>query len=278
MKIAIVGTAPSTCRKAPYSDPSWKIWGCSPGLYPVAPRTDAWFELHRWEPPVIGRPDQQKAWFSPEYVMWLSMYQGPVYMQEPVREVPNSRALPVKDLLLKYGHYFFTSSIAWMMAMAIEEIERAREKREPGSPEVDALGLFGVDMSATEEYGYQRAGCQFFLQIAHSRNIQIAVPMESDITCPAPLYGISEGTHRAIKFLERERELQARLHAAEQAAQAAQMQAAFLKGALDDNLYHRGTWLHEGEVHGADFPGVMRGQHIYDDPAAVQAFGETEKP
>ena len=31
LKIALVGTAPSSRMLAPYNDPSWKIWGCSPG-------------------------------------------------------------------------------------------------------------------------------------------------------------------------------------------------------------------------------------------------------
>ena len=72
MKIALVGSAPSSVRLAPFDDPSWDIWGCSPGAYPVfaQKRVDMFFELHRWEPPVVGRADQQVPWFTPEYVQW----------------------------------------------------------------------------------------------------------------------------------------------------------------------------------------------------------------
>jgi len=49
LKIALVGSAPSSVLLAPYGDPSWEIWGCSPGVYYQAPRTEAWFELHRFE-------------------------------------------------------------------------------------------------------------------------------------------------------------------------------------------------------------------------------------
>src|SRR3990167_6788901 len=30
-KIAVIGTAPSSRMLAPFNDPSWKIWSCSPG-------------------------------------------------------------------------------------------------------------------------------------------------------------------------------------------------------------------------------------------------------
>src|SRR3981189_2150960 len=46
LKVALIGTAPSSRMLAPYNDPSWKIWACSPGNMNVLPRVDVWFELH----------------------------------------------------------------------------------------------------------------------------------------------------------------------------------------------------------------------------------------
>ena len=86
MKIAILGSAPSSLSLAPFGDETWKIWGCSPGVYPFCPRADAWFELHRWEPGVVGKPETQKPWFSPEYVLWMAQREPnrcPVWMAEP---------------------------------------------------------------------------------------------------------------------------------------------------------------------------------------------------
>jgi hypothetical protein len=37
-KIAVMGSAPSSVALAPFGDPSWEIWGCSPGLYYQAKR------------------------------------------------------------------------------------------------------------------------------------------------------------------------------------------------------------------------------------------------
>ena len=247
MKIALIGSAPSSIRLAPYADPTWQIWGCSPGVYSVAGRADEWFELHRWEPGVVGRPDTQKPWFSPEYVAWMAK-KPLVWMYQPVPEIPGSRALPVDDLLDRYGSYFFTSSIAWMFAMALERIRAEREAADAaGQPRPEAaIGLFGIDMAATEEYGDQRTGCQFFATIAHALGITLVVPPESDLLLPKPLYGIGESTPMAIKLTERRRELTGRIAQAEAMQQNARDQLMFLKGALDDLDYHWQTWLHEG--------------------------------
>lgn len=222
IKIALVGSAPASVRLAPYHDPSWRIWGCSPGVYGIAPRTDAWFELHRFEP---GQP-----WFSPEYCQWLAKHPL-VYMAEQRPEVPNSRVLPVEELTAKYSSYFFTSSLAWMMAMAIEA----------GATKI---GLWGVDMAASEEYGDQRSGLHYFALIAAARGIEVGIPPESDLFTPRPLYGVSEIDHAQIKVLARKRELQQREADATARAEAAKLESWFLKGAIENQEYNAKTWMH----------------------------------
>lgn len=248
MKIAILGSAPSSMYMAPHGDPTFKIWACSPGTYASLVRCDAFFELHRWEPGVVGQPGTQKPWFSPEYVQWMSMRDPakcPVWMYQPVPEIPASRALPVDDLIRKYGSYFFTSSIAFMLACAIEDILEARESGDPAG----VIALYGVDMAANEEYGYQRAGCQHFILLAADLGIQIIVPPESDLLRPMPLYGISESSHWMIKSTARKKELDTRLVNAENALRGYEREVAFLRGALDDLDYHMKTW-------GEDRPGI----------------------
>jgi len=243
MRIALIGSAPSSIKLAPYGDPVWKIWGCSPAVYPQIPRAEAWFELHRWEPPVIGKAEQQVAWFSPEYCLWMARHPL-VWMAEPVPEIPNSRRLPAEELVRKYGPYFFTSSLAWMFAMAIEAILDERAGITPADPTgPDSIGLWGVDMAATEEYGYQRAGCQFFAQIAQQLDIQVIVPPESDLLMPAPLYGIAESDPMMIKLTSRKAELQGKLAYEQNALAAHQHNVAFLQGAIDDLTYMLGTWV-----------------------------------
>lgn len=232
MKIALIGSAPSSVRIAPYGSPDWKIWGCSPGVFGVAPRSDVWFELHRWEP---GQP-----WFSKEYVEFLKNYQGTVWMSEHVPEVKNCRVLPVDYLVEKYGPYFFTSSLSWMFALAMEE-----------NPQ--SIGLWGVDMAASEEYGYQRAGCQYFAMLARSKGIEVGVPPESDLLRPAPLYGVCETSHMHIKMLARKRELESRLAGVNHDVLQKQHEASFLQGALDDLNWTSNTWTGNVDTSGRRF-------------------------
>ncbi len=141
MKIAVCGSAPSSAHLAPYQDQSaqafaqgrvptnpgqyfndeWEIWGCSPGLYGIAPRVTRWFELHRWEPGA--------AWFSPEYVQYLKNFKGPVYTGGPIPEIPNHVVYPIEQVEDTFSAFFLTSSLSLMAAVAILEIEQIRKAR-----------------------------------------------------------------------------------------------------------------------------------------------------
>lgn len=222
-KIALVGSAPSSVHLAPYGNPEWEVWACSPGAWPVAgPTAKKWFELHRWEP---GQP-----WMSVEYCEFLNNFGGEVITVGHIESIKHNKTLDVEYLVDKYGPYFFTSSLAWMFAMAIDE-------------GATSIGLWGVDMAATEEYGFQRAGCQYFGQLARQMGIEVGVPPESDLFRPAPLYGVCEHSHNWKKTIARERELTERLRQAEQKTIQGKEEALFLKGALDDLGYSRQTWM-----------------------------------
>ena len=45
LRVALIGTAPSSRLLAPYQDPAWTIWACSPGNMNTIPKADVWFEL-----------------------------------------------------------------------------------------------------------------------------------------------------------------------------------------------------------------------------------------
>ena len=229
-KIACLGSAPSSIRFAPFDDPSWFILGCSPALYPLARRVDAWTELHRWEPPQLGKAELQVPWFSPEYCAWLGQLKCPVFMAEPVTDVPTSVAYPIREMIAKYGPYIWTSSLAYMFAWAMEQ------------PGVEEIGMWGVDMAATEEWKSQRPALQFLITIAISRGLKVTLPPESDLMQPMPLYGIDESSPMSVKLLARKNELQGRLNAANQSLANCQAQVHFLNGALDDLNYMIETW------------------------------------
>jgi len=226
MKIALIGSAPSSARLAPYADPEWKIWACSPGSIQYFKRTpDAFFELHRWEP--------ERSWFCINYRTWLANATCPVYMIDPIQAVPASIAYPKDEMVRKFGPWFFTSSLSWMFALAIHQ----------GATEI---GLWGVDMSAQEEWEFQRSGCHFFIALAREMGIKVTIPHESDLLRPPPFYGFREVDPMHIKLVARNEELTAKIREAEQKIQAARDEAMFYKGALDANLYTIKTWVGDG--------------------------------
>lgn len=174
---------------------------------------------------------------------------GPVYMIEPAPEVPNSVAYPKDEMLGRFGPWFFASSLSWMFALAIAE----------GATEI---GLWGVDMSATEEWVYQRSGCHYFIHLAKAMGIKVTTPVESDLLRPPPLYGFCEADPMFGKMQVRLQELIGRQADAIRREAAAHDERLFLQGAIDDVHYTMKTWI-------AD-PLAM--QMAYAQPAPLPPF------
>jgi hypothetical protein len=223
LKIALIGTAPSSRNLAPFNDPSWTIWACSPGnAHGVLPRVDAWFEIHSnllW-PECIS--------YGGPYVEWLKKQTFPIYMQNK-SVVPNAIPLPIDELTKEYGKYFFTSSFAYMIAMAIKY----------GAAEI---ALFGIDMASKDEYILQRPGGHFFMQEAAKRGIKVSIPFESDLGQPPALYGYSDSTPFGRKMHVREQELKQRVEAMRAERDKLNHSITFLEGALEDVDYIKGIW------------------------------------
>ena len=234
LKIALVGTAPSSRMLAPFNDKSWTIWGCSPGNMNTLPRFDAWFEVHSnllWpEYESYGKP----------YLEWLKTLTVPVYMQEhwPTAEggfvetktiVPNAQPIGWQALVKEFGDDFFTSSFAWMMAFAM--MQGAKE-----------IALYGIDMASRDEYILQRPGFFFFRHEARRRGIKVSAPHESDIMQSPPLYAISDSTPFGRKIVAREKELKDRIAGMVSQRDQLSQNITYLQGALEDIDYFKSIW------------------------------------
>lgn len=234
LKVAMVGTAPSSRMLAPYADPSWKIWACSPGNMNTLPRVDVWFELHSnllWpEYESYGKP----------YVEWLKQQKFPIYMQElwpktdgsmqPLKEiVPNATVFPVNEMVAEFGDEFFTSSFAWMMALAISQ----------GATEI---ALYGIDMASRDEYILQRPGFYYFKREALKRGIRVAAPHESDIMQSPALYAFVDSTPFGRKLAARRQEIVGRVQQFDQQIGHATSSKQYLQGALEDLDYINSIW------------------------------------
>lgn len=222
LKIAIIGTAPSSRSLAPYNDPTWTIWACSPGNMNIVPRVDAWFEIHSnllW-------PENQN--YGAPYVEWLKKQTFPIYMQDQSL-VPQALTYPAEEMVREFGRYFFTSSFAWMMALAI--MQGAKE-----------IALFGVDMASKDEYILQRSGGHYFIQEAAKRGIRVILPKESDLMQPPALYGYSDSTHFVRKISIREQEIKDRVAHLNGEIDRCTHQRTYLQGALEDIDYIKTIW------------------------------------
>src|SRR5690348_3465881 len=135
-KIAVLGSACSSVGLAPFHDPSWEIWGCSPANRDL-PRVDVWFELHN---PEVKRREGLDGWMD-----WLAR-QPNLYMQKASPEYPTAQEYPLIPMIKKWGRYWWTSQLSYMLALAIEQNPKA-------------IGIYGVDMAANSEYNQQRLAC-----------------------------------------------------------------------------------------------------------------------
>lgn len=223
LKVALVGTAPSSRMLAPFNDKSWEIWGCSPGNQNILPRCDVWFEIHGnllWP--------EYKHYGEP-YLAWLRSLKIPLYMQDS-SQAPNALKFPKDELVKEFGQDFFTSSFAWMMAFAIYK----------GAKE---LALYGIDMASRDEYILQRPGFYYFRQMARLRGCKVTAPNESDIMMPPGLYGYSDVQPLGRKILAREIEIKQRIAAEEQEVNKRQQNIFYLRGALEDLDYFKCIWI-----------------------------------
>jgi hypothetical protein len=224
MKIALVGTCPSSRMLAPYSNGDWEIWACSPGnAFGLLPRVTRWFEIHGdlgWE--------ESGKWGASKYVDWLNEQDFPIYAQS--REyIKRSIPYPLDDMIAKHSLYFFTSTFAYMMALAIAE----------GATEI---GLYGVDMTLPGEFQDQRPAMQHFIVMCMAMGIKVGAPDESDIMRPPPLYGYVDGTPAGRKMHVYQNELDTKMKDAELRLKQAELDAAMLKGAFEGIDYARRVW------------------------------------
>jgi hypothetical protein len=224
MKVALVGTCPSSRLLAPYTNGDWEIWACSPGnAYGILPRVTRWFEIHGdlgWQ--------ESGEWGASKYVDWLNEQKFPIYAQDQAY-IYNARIYPLDEMIGKFSLYFFTSTFAYMMALAISE----------GATEI---GLYGIDMTLPGEYAEQRPAMQHFIALCMAMGIKIGAPDESDIMRPPPLYGWIDATPHGRKLHVYQTELESKIKSAEMLIRQSQLDAALLKGASEGIDYALRVW------------------------------------
>lgn len=174
IRIALVGTTDSA-KLAPFKDFSWQIWGVG-GRREWVVRADRWYEVHR----LAGESEE---WVENWREQAKLLTDTDIYMHYPEAGFGNMKPYPVEKIMQKYGTHFLTSSFAWMMAHAIDEIQ---EKGVAGE-----IGIWGIDMEAGSEYLQQREGLHHFIDLARVLGIKITRLASSGIAhepIPYPMW------------------------------------------------------------------------------------------
>ncbi len=184
MKIAILGTAKTSVMDAPFNDASWTIWSLG-GNHQDIPRGDKWFELHDQDV-LAALP------IHPEAVKFLNSHGENTIVQKKCTMFPNATAYPLEAVLTAFPRGYFTSSIVYMLAMAIME--------NPGE-----IGLWGIDMMGEDEYAYQKSCCEYFIGIAEGKGIKVTIAKDSPLCRSERLYAFMEqGVSRELVIRRRE--------------------------------------------------------------------------
>ncbi len=227
-KIAIVGTSPHRAH-APYDDKTWEIWGIGTWVEEVR-RWDRWWEIHDF------------ATFKEPYdahLKYLRESGKPVYVDHPTEKMPKGIPYPREYLIERFGgSYFFTSSVNFMQAMAINHLAGLP----PGQPRV--LGMWGVDMATHDEFKGQKPGCKHFMVIAKLMGIELVIAEGSDLLVEPAAYPAKPSLLQ-IKIKSRQAEIVRVSAQKRKALELAQLEFAHMEGMRYENQYFVDNWTEE---------------------------------
>jgi hypothetical protein len=153
----------------------------------------AWFEIHDEE--CIGITARKSTPGQEAHYAWMKAQTRPIYLQRVHEEIPASRAFPLSELETRFHakapHWkrYFTSSIGFMMAMAIAQGRDADFAPIPGEPIYEWIGLYGIDLAGDSEYVYQRPNTEWFSGFAAGLGIAVEASPASALFKGECVYG-----------------------------------------------------------------------------------------
>lgn len=187
--VALVGMAPTSCSLAPYDDEDVEIWGLNEAAsFQWMKRWTRWFQLHKSDDfmrDLNPHRMHERGYVRGHYDWLKTQHNKPIYMQFVYSEIPDSKELPLVELYstllpgLRRGNEksvkYFTSTFAYMMALAIYEM-------------FERIELYGFEMSGGDEFVPQKACAEFWIGYALGRGIEVVLPEGSQLAW-GPLYG-----------------------------------------------------------------------------------------
>lgn len=232
-QIAICGFASSTRHHIPVADPSWIITTLNQ-LYRHIPRSDVHFDIHHyWKEENVAGTDHEG---------WIKGCGIPCYMADLYPEAPTGVRYPVERLIAKYGLDYFTSTVAFEVAWAIDCFDREVQKQIDALPyvptpnEVKALyeqyriGIYGIDLIVGTEYDWQKACVEFWIGIGAAKGIHFSIPQESALLKQQYRYGYEREPNTGLLKIS---ELNARFNEIEIIKQKLFMRMHQMNGAVE---------------------------------------------
>lgn len=193
-KVCIVGYAENSRHLAWYDDPDCEIWGVNQ-VYRFIPRMDRNFQIHHdW--------DNEKKWAAgTDQRKWITESPIPTYMIAHDPSMPNSVTYPLLDVRRALGLLgenddpqtgldYFTSSIAFMFALAIAE-------------GFEEIGIYGIDLIIGREYFFEKSCVEFYMGIAHAKGIVVHRPENSALLWQSHRYGYEPGPNYGFFGLDK---------------------------------------------------------------------------
>lgn len=233
----ILGTCPSRLT-GPLADMSWDVWTIGPG----GKNSNRWnvlFEIH-------GKGTWPEGFA--EYLHELKQERPPrrIYTEQPMPDWPANVVYPREHLFAKYGPKWFTSSISYALALALEE-------------NVTDLAIFGIDLESGEEYEHQFHGARYFIDLARLCGVNIIMPRGCGLLRNPMPYPDSYETHLA---------------------QTIDSKVTFLSGLMEQKRAQHGQLLAEinhlgGELATFDF---IRKLYVIGGESADRRLPTTQKP
>ena len=161
LKVCIVGLGHVTHNDAPWMDEAWEKWGLpwDEGYWVLMERH---FEMHD-----MRLLDSKRSKRKAGYLERLAECPA-LYLQAPDDRLPDARIYPFDAVAESIGGYYWNSSIAYALALAIHE-------------QAEEIAIFGVDMDGTDEYAYQKPNLEYLIGIARGKGIKVTIPAASPL-------------------------------------------------------------------------------------------------
>ena len=164
-KVGIIGRCENTREEAPFNDSSWEMWGLAWDMGFVGARH---YEIHSPNSWTNGTISDRMDY--PEWLKSIAECNGEdLWLQRPYIE--NAKIYPLDKVraqsylcLPDSDEPYLESSIAWMIAHAIVD------------KDVDKIGVWGVDLTAEDEWAYQRPNMAYLIGVARTLGIPVIIP------------------------------------------------------------------------------------------------------